>query len=95
MLKQIREQGMDGYAPVEFIERERLMYLLIFGAMTCIAGVALLVAATLMVLPTGLAAADFFAAGFLAGASASVFFTAVLRGAFFGASSAVVCDAVK
>jgi putative ABC transport system permease protein len=45
VLKRIRELGYDGHAAVEYIERERLMYLLIFGAMTCVAAVALLVAA--------------------------------------------------
>ena len=60
--------------------------------------VALLVLATLMVLPTGLLTADFgafFAAVFFAGSSASAFFTGVLRGAFFGASSTVVCEAAR
>jgi putative ABC transport system permease protein len=42
---QIRALGLNGFAAVEWIERERLMYLLIFGAMTCVAAVALLVAA--------------------------------------------------
>jgi putative ABC transport system permease protein len=45
VLQRIRELGFEGHAAVEFIERERLMYLLIFGAMTCVAAVALLVAA--------------------------------------------------
>jgi putative ABC transport system permease protein len=37
--------GLEPRAPIEFIERERLIYLLIFGGMTCVAGVALLVSA--------------------------------------------------
>lgn len=41
----IKELGLQAHAPLEFIERERLMYLMIFGAMTCVAAVALLVAA--------------------------------------------------
>ena len=45
VLQSIRGLGLNGIGLLEFIERERLMYLLIFGAMTCIAGVALLVAA--------------------------------------------------
>ncbi len=36
--------GFGSRSIVEFIERERLTYLLIFGGMTCVAGVALLVA---------------------------------------------------
>ncbi|WZO96444.1 ABC transporter permease [Isosphaeraceae bacterium EP7] len=35
--------GVQARAAIEFIERERLIYLLIFGGMTCVAGVALLV----------------------------------------------------
>jgi putative ABC transport system permease protein len=45
VLRRIHESGFEGHAAVEYIERERLMYLLIFGAMTCVAAVALLVAA--------------------------------------------------
>jgi putative ABC transport system permease protein len=45
VLQQVEELGLQGYAPLEHIDRERLMYLLIFGGMTCIAFVALLVAA--------------------------------------------------
>jgi putative ABC transport system permease protein len=36
--------GMQSHSAVDFIERERLTYLLIFGGMTCVAAVALLVA---------------------------------------------------
>jgi putative ABC transport system permease protein len=42
---QIKEMGLDGHAALEFIDRERFMYLMIFGGMTCVAAVALLVAA--------------------------------------------------
>ena len=45
VLKSILGLGVDARAAIEFIERERLIYLLIFGGMTCVAGVALLVAA--------------------------------------------------
>lgn len=45
IVKLVAEAGLDARASVEFIERERLIYLLIFGAMTCVAGVALLVSA--------------------------------------------------
>jgi putative ABC transport system permease protein len=45
VLGRVRALKLNAYGAVEFIERERLMYLLIFGAMTCVAGVALLVAA--------------------------------------------------
>jgi putative ABC transport system permease protein len=41
----IKELGFEAHAFVEFIQRQRLMYLLIFGGMTCVAGVAMLVAA--------------------------------------------------
>jgi putative ABC transport system permease protein len=41
----IRKMGLEAFAGLEHIERERLTYLLIFGAMTFVAGVALLVAA--------------------------------------------------
>ena len=37
--------GLGSRSAVDFIERERLTYLLVFGAMTCVAAVALLVAA--------------------------------------------------
>ena len=45
VVDQINEVGLQAWAPLEHIERERLMYLLIFGGMTCVAAVALLVAA--------------------------------------------------
>jgi putative ABC transport system permease protein len=45
VVKQVDEMGLSSRAAIEFIERERLIYLLIFGGMTCVAGVALLVAA--------------------------------------------------
>jgi putative ABC transport system permease protein len=45
ILRQVREMGLGAYGMQEFIDHERLMFLLIFGAMTSIAGVALLVAA--------------------------------------------------
>ncbi|MES2789213.1 MAG: ABC transporter permease, partial [Planctomycetota bacterium] len=45
VVKAINDLGLNAYAPLEHIERERLMYLLIFGGMTCIAAIALLVAA--------------------------------------------------
>jgi putative ABC transport system permease protein len=45
VLERVRQLGLTAFAATEYIDRERLMYLLIFGAMTCVAGVALLVAA--------------------------------------------------
>jgi putative ABC transport system permease protein len=42
--KEIQALGFQTRSRVEFLEREQLMYLLIFGAMTCVAAVALLVA---------------------------------------------------
>jgi putative ABC transport system permease protein len=45
LVKQLNEMGLNAWAPLEHIERERLMYLLIFGGMTCVAAVAVLVAA--------------------------------------------------
>ena len=41
----VAEMGLEPRAALEFIERERLIYVLIFGGMTCVAGVALLVSA--------------------------------------------------
>jgi putative ABC transport system permease protein len=45
VLEQVRGMGLAAFAATEFIDRERLTFLLIFGAMTCVAAVALLVAA--------------------------------------------------
>jgi putative ABC transport system permease protein len=42
---QIKALGLNHHTALEYIERERFMYLMIFGAMTCVAAVALLVAA--------------------------------------------------
>ncbi len=41
----IKTTGLSTFSLLELIEREQLMYLLIFGGMTCVAAVALLVAA--------------------------------------------------
>ncbi len=41
----IRETGLSVFAPLEEIDRERLTYTLVFGGMTCVAAVALLVSA--------------------------------------------------
>jgi putative ABC transport system permease protein len=41
----VRALGLESQAPIEFIERERFQYLLIFHGMACVAAVALLVAA--------------------------------------------------
>jgi putative ABC transport system permease protein len=43
--QQATELGLHAQAAFEFIERERLMWLLVFGGMTCVAAVALAVAA--------------------------------------------------
>jgi len=43
VVDKIEALGLNAGSAVEYIERERLTYLLIFGAMTCVAGVALLV----------------------------------------------------
>lgn len=45
VLAEIHKLGLPAFAFMEGIKHERLMYLLIFACMTCIAGVALLVAA--------------------------------------------------
>ncbi|APW61172.1 ABC transporter permease [Paludisphaera borealis] len=45
VVQKVQETGLDSRAAVEFIDRERLIYLLIFGGMTCVAAVALLVSA--------------------------------------------------
>jgi len=39
----VRDLGLQSHSAHDFIERQRLTYLLIFGGMTCVAGVALLV----------------------------------------------------
>ncbi len=41
----IDEMGLRAHAVLEYIKQQQLMYLLIFGGMTCVAAVALLVAA--------------------------------------------------
>jgi putative ABC transport system permease protein len=43
--QRIKDMGWTARAPLEFVEQQRLQYLLIFGGMTCVAVVALLVAA--------------------------------------------------
>ena len=45
VVTRVAELGLEPRAALEFIERERLIYTLIFGGMTCVAGVALLVSA--------------------------------------------------
>jgi putative ABC transport system permease protein len=45
VVEQVERLGVDARAAIESIDRERLIYLLIFGGMTCVAGVALLVSA--------------------------------------------------
>jgi putative ABC transport system permease protein len=45
IVQEVKDIGLQGDAPIEFIERERLTWRLVFGGMTCIAAVALLVAA--------------------------------------------------
>ena len=44
VVNNVKALGMQSRSIVDFIERQRLTYLLIFGGMTCVAGVALLVA---------------------------------------------------
>jgi putative ABC transport system permease protein len=41
----VKKLGLHGYAALEYVEQQKLMYLLIFGGMSCVAAVALLVAA--------------------------------------------------
>jgi putative ABC transport system permease protein len=41
----ITDMGLSAHAPIEYIDRERFIYLMIFATMACVAGVALLVAA--------------------------------------------------
>ena len=43
--QRIKDLGWSVRAPLEFVEQQRFQYLLIFGGMTCVAVVALLVAA--------------------------------------------------
>jgi putative ABC transport system permease protein len=43
--RQVTEMGFRAHAVLEYIKQQQLMYLLIFGGMTCVAAVALLVAA--------------------------------------------------
>jgi putative ABC transport system permease protein len=43
VVDKVEALGLGSRSIIEFIERERLTYLLIFGGMTCVAGVALLV----------------------------------------------------
>ena len=43
VVDKVEALGLDGHSIHDFIERQRLTYLLIFGGMTCVAGVALLV----------------------------------------------------
>jgi putative ABC transport system permease protein len=45
VLAQVTEMKLQAHAPIEYIERERFIYLLIFTTMACVAAVALLVAA--------------------------------------------------
>jgi putative ABC transport system permease protein len=45
VFQQIKDMGLSGHAALEHVEQQRMMYLLIFGGMTCVAAVALLVAA--------------------------------------------------
>jgi putative ABC transport system permease protein len=45
VFERIKELGWDARAPLDFVEQQRLQYLLIFSGMTCVAAVALLVAA--------------------------------------------------
>jgi putative ABC transport system permease protein len=45
VVEEVKKMDLNAFAATEWIDRQRLLYLLIFGAMTCIAGVALLVAA--------------------------------------------------
>lgn len=45
VFEQVRELGLPGTAAIEIIERERMIWSLVFGAMTCVATVAMLVAA--------------------------------------------------
>jgi putative ABC transport system permease protein len=44
VVNKVESLGLQSRSIVDFVERQRLTYLLIFGGMTCVAGVALLVA---------------------------------------------------
>lgn len=44
VFKAVEDMGFRAHAPFEYIRRQRLMYLLIFGAMTCVAVTAVVVA---------------------------------------------------
>jgi putative ABC transport system permease protein len=41
----IKESGLQVFAPLDEVDRERLTYMLVFGGMTCVAAVAMLVSA--------------------------------------------------
>ncbi len=41
----IRKAGLNAFAPLEEVDRHRLTYMLVFGGMTCVAAVAMLVSA--------------------------------------------------
>ena len=45
MVQLVSDMGFTAHAPLEFIDKDRLIYLLISCMMTCVAGVALLIAA--------------------------------------------------
>jgi putative ABC transport system permease protein len=45
VVKETSAMGLQADAAIEYIDRERLIYLLVFGTMSCVAGVALLIAA--------------------------------------------------
>jgi putative ABC transport system permease protein len=45
VVEEVHKLGLEASAAIELIDRERLIYLLIFGGMTCVAGIALLISA--------------------------------------------------
>src|SRR5262249_48169211 len=45
VVRRVKALGLDAQAAIEFIDRQRLLNLLIFGGMTCVAAVALMVSA--------------------------------------------------
>jgi putative ABC transport system permease protein len=45
VFQEVTGMGLRAHAALEFVKQQRLMYLMIFGGMTCVAAVALLVAA--------------------------------------------------